>query len=341
MIYISPEGHPDNNGTEESPLDQTVLEGVHSGETFILLPGVYRKIYARHLDTCTIKAASKWSAMILGEPDYHTVYVPGENITLVGLRTLGGKNGIHITFGTVSDCWVQQSLHSGVIVKNGHVEILRNLIEFCGSHTQFDHGIYASGSEIKINANIIRHNSSRNLHLYPGIQDSSITNNLIHSSDRGKGIIIYSKSGNLIAHNTIVETATPIPEAIVTQNFSDDVLVNNIIVGAVRHETVPDGDCEISHNCSEELHFVDERKSIFWLEGDSEAIAAGKPGVCSTDFFNEQRKSPPDIGAFEFNEIMTRPEYRKLWYWGWPYHYAGQPIPDLWSNGVASIINEE
>lgn len=49
--------------------------------------------------------------------------------------------------------------------KGGVIE--NNLIEFNGGHVQFDHGVYADGDELTVQGNIVRHNASYGLHLYP------------------------------------------------------------------------------------------------------------------------------------------------------------------------------
>ena len=90
----------------------------------------------------------------------------------------------------VRNCWSHNNAAMGV-ASHGYNDVLieNNLIEYNGQHIQFHHGIYADGSGLTVRNNIIRHNASFGVHLYPSITHSKIYNNLAYGN-YAAGILI-------------------------------------------------------------------------------------------------------------------------------------------------------
>jgi hypothetical protein len=123
-----------------------------------------------------IKAEVKWQAVILGA-EYHVVYTADrcDWVTIDGFEVMGGRyDGVKISgdYSVVRNCWVHNNKAMRIAMHNskgGTIE--NNLIEFNGDHVQFDHGVYADGEGLTLRGNIVRHNASYGLHLYPSIKN--------------------------------------------------------------------------------------------------------------------------------------------------------------------------
>ena len=207
--YVATDGEEDNDGSTEKPWHSVeyALSKVGGGKTIIVKPGIYRgpiqiaKQYAGTEEKPTvIKSAAKWQAVVIGAP-YHVIS-NGDGcdwVVIDGFEVLGGRydgikmNGDH---NTVRNCWVHNNKAMGIAMHNKKGGVIENnLIEFNGNHIQFDHGVYADGEELTIRGNIIRHNASYGLHLYPSIKNSVIANNLVCGQIRRRGIIVSCPEG--------------------------------------------------------------------------------------------------------------------------------------------------
>jgi hypothetical protein len=221
-FYVSTDGKADGDGSKDKPFSsvEAALGKVGGGHTILVKSSVYRgpiQIARRFAGTkeapTTIKAEIKWKAIIIGSPghvisnddDCHWVTIDGFQVQ--GARYDGIKmNGDH---NVVRNCWVHNNQAMGVAMHNKrHGVIENNLIEFNGSHIQFDHGVYADGDDLVIRGNIVRHNASYGLQLYPSLKNSVIANNVVHGQVRRRGIIVACPKGgghNRIINNTVVE----------------------------------------------------------------------------------------------------------------------------------------
>lgn len=196
--------------------------------------------------------------------------------------------------------------------------IENNLIEFNGSHVQFDHGIYASGERLIVRGNIIRHNASYGLHLYPSIMDSLVENNLVHGQTRGRGIILSCPEGggkNRVLINTVVENSSPLT----IWRGNGEVVFNNILI-ADRGEAVssddrtsevlfdnnpvaPGSHAQGKHGLTGDPRFVDSSRGVFWLRANSPAIGKGSAEHAPEhDFWSRPRPKDrkPDLGALPY-----------------------------------------
>jgi len=236
--------------------------------------------------------------------------------------------------------------------KGGTIE--NNLIEFNGSHVQFDHGVYADGDGLTLRNNVVRHNASYGLHLYPSIKNSRVVNNLVYGQVRRRGIIVASPEGggkNLVVNNTVVED-----QPLTLWNGNGEVVVNNVLV-AERGEVfsfgestqnvlvdynlcVPKSTRQGPHGLTGDPRFLDRTKGVFWLRQRSPAIGKGSPQHApKTDFWARPRPPdrPPDLGAFPFESVLTREQARAGWDHGWAYHRHGNKagLPDPWAPFIA------
>ncbi len=231
--------------------------------------------------------------------------------------------------------------------KGGTIE--NNLIEFNGGHIQFDHGVYADGEGLTVSGNVVRHNASFGLHLYPSIKNSRIVNNLVYGQVRRRGIIVACPPGggkNIVVNNTVVEE-----QPLTIWNGDGETVVNNILISqagdafSFSEDTrnvqldynlcVPKSARQGPHGLTGDPRFVDATKGLFWLRRDSPAIGKGSaPHAPATDFWGRPRPQgkAPDLGAFAFEPLLTGEQVRAAWDYGWAYHRHGTKIglPDLW-----------
>jgi len=366
--YVATDGKESNNGSAESPWPSVnyALARVGGGHTIIVRPGIYmepilipRSAAGTKTQPTVIKSEVKWKAVILGakkhgiatEPGCHRVVIDGFEV--MSARTGDGirVNGNHCT---VRNCYVHNNARTGIaVVRKAGTVIENNLVEYNGQSPPFHHGIHASGSNLTIRANVIRHNSGSGLNTAGDISGSLIANNLIHShlSDT-HAVLIYSRrlgARNRFLHNTVVDNNGGVR----FHNSNGDMILNNILM--TRDDSVPlevvgaEATAQADYNlCSpasphdgpHTLHgdpkFVDPSKGTYWLLEDSPVIGKGtRDGATSTDFWGRPlpRAVPPSLGAFAFSAFLTTEAARANWYFQWPYRYseeAGYDVPDFW-----------
>jgi len=360
-FYVAGDATPAGDGSRDKPFQsvEAALAKVGGGHTVVVKPGVYRgplhidiKFAGRKEAPTTIRSEVKWKATLIGSPghvisnddDCHWVTVDGFEV--LGARYDGIKmNGDH---NVVRNCWVHNNQGMGVAMHNRrHGVIENNLVEFNGSHIQFAHGVYADGEDLVIRGNVVRHNSSYGLHLYPSIRNSRIENNLVYGQVRRRGIILacpVSGGGNRIVNNTVVED-----EPLAVRNGAGEVIANNILIGGDQDPIslnrltrdvfvdfnlcVPKSGHQRSHAVTGEARFVDAEKGLFWLRPDSMARGKGSPlHAPEADFWGRpyRKQKPIDLGAMPFVAELTGAAARARFVNGWPYH-RGEQLPDLWA----------
>jgi parallel beta-helix repeat protein len=369
--YVATDGKPENDGSRDKPWPSVEhsLSKVGGGHTIVVRPGLYRgpiqiaRQFAGTADQPTVMQSEvKWKAVIIGA-EYHVISNADDCdwVVIDGFEAMGGRydgikmNGDH---NTVRNCWVHNNKAMGVAMhdqKDGVIE--NNLIEFNGDHIQFDHGVYADGEGLIIRGNVVRHNASYGLHLYPSIKNSRIENNLVYGQVRRRGIIVAAPEGggkNIIVNNTVVED-----QPLTLWNGDGAVVANNILIAGDGtplsfdqgtenvlmdyNLTMPAVAAEVSrrtpegtHNSTGDPRFVDRNKGVFWLRADSPAIGKGAAQYApATDFWGRPRPAnkAPDLGAFPFASALTRDQVRADWDYGWAYHRHGTEagLPDPWT----------
>lgn len=366
--YVGADGKADGDGSRERPWPtvEHALSKVGSGQTIIVQPGLYRgpiQIARQFAGTeerpTVIRSEVKWQAVIVGA-EYHVISNGGgcDWVTIDGFEVMGGRydgikmNGDH---NVVRNCWVHSNKAMGIAMHNRTGGVIENnLIEFNGGHIQFDHGIYASGDGLLVSGNLIRHNASYGLHLYPSIKDARVVNNLVYGQVRRRGIIVACPQGggrNIIVNNTVVED-----EPLTIWNGDGETVANNILI-AERGEAfsfdertqgvhvdynlcVPKSARQGPHGLSGDPRFVDATRGVFWLRADSPAIGKAFPQHApATDFWGRPcpQDRAPDVGALAFEPLLTGEEVRADWDHGWAYHRHGTKagLPDPWVLPVA------
>ena len=380
--YVATDGKPDNDGSPGKPWPSVeyALSKAGGGHTIIVKPGLYRgpiEIAKRYAGTqaqpTVIKSEVKWKAVVFGA-EYHVISNADgcDWVTVDGFEVMGGRyDGVKMNgdCNVVRNCWVHNNKSMGIAMHNQKGGIIENnLIEFNGDHVQFDHGVYADGDGLTVRGNVVRHNASFGLHLYPSIKNSRIENNLVHGQVRRRGIIVSCPEGggkNVVANNTVVED-----QPLTIWNGDGEVVANNILVAERSSPTVREGaggggafsfdngttnvltDYNLTvagvatdvrrrtplgpHNLTGDPRFVDPTRGVYWLRADSPAIGKGSAQYApATDFWGRPRPKDkiPDLGAFPFEPILTGKQVRADWDAGWPYHRHGvnAGLPDPWA----------
>lgn len=372
--WIAPTGRAAATGSETDPFDsiENALKKYGGGNTFIFKPGIYvgRQVtlLRKHAGTAekptVLKSEQKYEANIHGSPGNGISVGDGCEWVIIDGFDIGGSksDGVYANADhtVIRNCRIHNNAGQGIMVHGEKgVVIENNLIEYNGTHIQFDHGIYAYGSDFTLRNNIVRFNSSIGLHLYPRLGKSTIETNLIYGNPRW-GILIYSTpkvGSNRIVNNTITQNGS----GLAIKDPLNEIIVNNIIVDNTKWkfhklETIENLNgnnfrgSKVDYNLcipsskdvgrqpnglSTDPLFLDPMKGAFYLKKGSPAIGKGSREYASSrDFFNRPRPSDksPDLGCFSYDESLLLPEARQSWYYQWPFFFKKSigPIPDLW-----------
>jgi parallel beta-helix repeat protein len=336
--YVATDGKPDSDGSPGKPWPtvEHALSKVGGGHTIVVKPGIYRgpiqiaKQFAGTRERPTvIQSEVKWKAVIIGA-EYHVISNADgcDWVTVDGFEVMGGRydgvkmNGDH---NVVRNCWVHNNKSMGIAMHNQKGGVIENnLIEFNGGHVQFDHGVYADGDGLTVRGNVVRHNASFGLHLYPSIKNSRVENNLVHGQVRRRGIIVSCPEGggkNVIANNAVVED-----QPLTIWNGNGEIVANNILLCTERSRSGEGGqafsfdngttnilvDYNLTaagvaadvaatdmrrrtplgpHNLTGDPRFLDPTRGVFWLRQDSPAIGKGSAQYAPpTDFWGRPRR---------------------------------------------------
>ena len=191
--------------------------------------------------------------------------------------------------------------------------------------------------------NVVRHNASYGLHLYPSISKSVIANNLVYEQVRRRGIIVSCPEGggkNVIVNNTVMEDY-----GITIWNGDGEIVANNIVVSenaplSLNENTsnvlvdynlfVPESDRQGAHGITGDPMFVDAGKGVFWLREGSPAIGSGSTEHAPPlDFWGRDKSK--DLGALSFVPFFASEQARDGWDYGWAYHrHSAKMMPDFW-----------
>jgi hypothetical protein len=357
--FVSPGGTGANSGTADSPWSLNYALGqVGPSSTINLLPGTYPSVVVSR-PGLTLRAAVKWTAVILGSTNMHGVEIDADDTTVDGLQVSHSYiDGIKLNSSgdTVRNCWIHHSglgdpnaqantngTYTGQGIYGGCHEnnfIENNLIEYNGVWTGHDHGIYLCGTNAVIRGNVIRHNWTYGIQLYTGYPGEScsgiqVYNNLVYGNglcDGGRNCLTVwagppgsgAATTNYVFNNTLVaDTYYP-----VVANYGFLGLTNNIILGAYDGSViggygallgcdynlftnavhVGDGVMNGGHNLvtTASPGFVNAANGLFWLRTDSPARGAADPNlVPPMDFFDQTQPGAADLGAFQFNSILS------------------------------------
>jgi parallel beta-helix repeat protein len=279
-----------------------------------------------------IKAEVKWQAVIIGA-EYHVISNADDCdwVIIDCFEVMGGLyDGVKMNgdYNVVRNCWVHNNKAMGIAMHNQKGGIIENnLIEFNSDHIQFDHGVYANGDGLTVRGNVVRHNASYGLHLYPSIKNSRTVNNLVYGQVRRRGIVVACLDGggkNVIVNNTVVEN-----QPLTLWNGNGEVVVNNVLVSEREDASsfdegtqnvsvdynlcVPKSARQGPYGLSGDPGFVDPTRGVFWLREGSPAINKGSLEFAPpTDFWGRPHPQDKtlDRGAFGFELILTREQVR-------------------------------
>lgn len=276
------------------------------GDEVVFAPGVYPYVYKPGIDGVTYRAQERWRTQMPFMAVGHDCKVWGFSFHGSDSYGCDGQAGTKI-----KDCWIQRARRQGITGDSLIVE--RCLVEFCGVHVQFDHGMYINGPNVVVRNCIVRHCSSYGIHLYHSsgdpVNNAIVTGNLVYGGRRG--ICLYG-NGGIIANNTLDCYGSGLP---VTQGE------NNVVDRNLVHP---------------EDHVVVSRKQgVYWLA--EPPVDTGASTYVSLDPWGRPCKGT-HIGCYPFDERLTDKKFRKLWYYGWPYQY-GRNLPDPFCDGVAGTIS--
>ena len=350
---------------------EKALQRHGGGNIYIFKPGIYTgqinlksEYKGAPQNPTVLKSEQKDKAILHGSAGHNLYILEGADWVIIdgfevrcaaidGLKT-------NANYTVFRNCWVHHNCEVGIAafgVQN--VVIERNLVEFNGSHIQFTHGIYANSQNITIRENIVRFNASHGIHLYPNVSESLVENNLVYGNTRS-GVLIYCLPGgsnNKIINNTIVDNGY----GIYIKDGKGEVIVNNIISGNTRWRygvsnsaidltntdiknikiennlIYPKAALSDANNIYVDPQFINPEKGVFFLRLDSPAIKKGSlKYMTKCDFWGRKRPDniQPDIGCFSYDGILLKEEYRKNWYYGWPFFFneGTGPLPDLWAD---------
>jgi parallel beta-helix repeat protein len=245
---VAPNGNDANSGTANQPF-HTVRAGLQAlapGDTLYLRAGIYAAE-----DINTGLTGTSWS-----DAPVIAAY-PGETVQM-GVIGLGPDVQYLIFDGLIFDgLWIEANhirvqnseIHhgvvSGVYLFGSFNEIINCEVHDNGS-TEFEHGLYITGSNNLVEGSQIYNNAGWGVHMYngsgQGTNDNIVRGNEIHNNaqagDRGPGIILSSGSGNKAYDNVIWENEGGIDIAYGASNthvYNNTIYRNNqygIAVGA-------------------------------------------------------------------------------------------------------------
>lgn len=378
--YISPTGRPGAVGSVNDPYRgfEAALSRIGGGHTYVFLPGVYQigQITLRPEQRGTpqnptvLKSLRKYKAVLHGSTGHGFFVQEGADWVIIdGFEVrCSGIDGVksNADHTVIRNCWVHHNMGQGIAAHSVRGTVIeRNLVEFNGSHIQYNHGLYVSGENLVIRQNIVRLNASHGILLGPSAVNCLIENNLSYRNTRS-GILLYCPAGggqNKIIHNTIVENGF----AVSIRNGLKEVIANNIMVGntlwtynvthppfhltLTRPEDIiiksnliyPESSIAAADNLCLDPQFVMADKAVLYLSESSPALAGGDPNYRSEhDFFGTHRDpNQLSLGCFNYYQSLDdRALYsadNKNWHYGWPFSRRNRvPMADLWDINVMS-----
>jgi len=345
--YVSINGKDSNEGSRRYPWKSVnhALKSINGKNTIILLPGDYTEqihLTSYHSGTqeypTIIKSDKKWAASINSINkigiiiDYDCEWTIIDGFKITGSPSSGVL--IRSNNSKVINCWISHN-SSGIYIHNRiNCKIENNLIEFNGSNIQSGHGIGGSGKNISIKNNVIRHNASYGIHLFPRVNQSNIINNLIHHQIGGHGVLlsIDNRQGETkILNNTIIENNNSLiihsilgNDRQITGENSNISIFNNVLISEKNKVYITDKIVNVSIDYNlilpkitksgpnsiqaslKEINsgWVDPLNNIFLLKKSSPLIGKGILEASNNkDFWNLSRNirnGKIDIGAFSY-----------------------------------------
>ena len=231
-LFVSSSGSDSNAGTSESPWRTLgrALQSVSPGDTVVVRAGTYGARGQRLL--VGVSGTASAPITIMGDPAgplptvLGFVRISGNHLRLRSLL-FDGPTGQVLTPTTVNPLGEEVQIavygddieianseirnnlwHAGIFVDGGSVRITGNYIHDNGNFNRpeqanLDHGIYfARGSGVVAN-NLIEHNLSHGMQLYPYGSNVLVTHNTIVNNGKAGVMVANSAANNLIVNNIV------------------------------------------------------------------------------------------------------------------------------------------
>lgn len=346
--HVATSGSDSNPGTLEQPF-LTLNAGVRvltPGDTLLVHPGLYEEPLHS-----VIPSGLSWDLPVTVQafdPLNRPVIRPGTgaarvldfgDISTDQYIVVDGfvLDGVSVTFDTVklhglahhiriANSEVMNSPNQGILVIGDDNQFINLNVHDNGDDSQFDHGIYLSGSRNLVEGSDVHHNASYGIHIFgPSPDDNIVRNTIVRDHGVKPGIVVNGDRNNIynnlifqnrggievfggnldgkFHNNTIFGNTGPGIQALspVTVNAS---IKNNLVYqntsGIINSST----GSVIANNLTADPLFVDAASGDFRIRFGSPAMEAGlnlaAVGV-TTDFAGVLRPQGGfyDIGAYE------------------------------------------
>lgn len=325
----------------------SILPKLRRADILNLEPGIYRFGRRLKIETPDVKLISKrkWSAWF-----QCGITMDAEGVTLDGIRQSSSPGfGVVPSRGAqILNCLIHNNARSGIHGMNADgCTVARSLIQYNGSHPQYNHGIYLRGSDISVTRNLVRHNSGWNIHLFSPhrtMLDGHVSSNVIHGSCVGKGLLFHNARNFSVVRNTVHELRV----AVSMRDF-DGRFDANIAWGPCEFLPLSEGEfrswaniMQVEYPWAQDSiidfpYFYRPDVGLYWPKRGSPAIDSVTPDdsiLAVEDFLGVPNES--DIGAYKYDPRLVSPGFTSSWYNDWPYQYGDGVIPDPWefSGGI-------
>jgi len=317
--YVSTHGSDAAPGTSSRPFRtvQKAFDRARPGDTIVIRAGTYTRAAV-----LTRSGTSTEPIVIRGAPGAmpvltHRLKIAADHVRLRDLVLRGprpAQNGdvllyvSHARDVLVAHNRILRAAMSGIFVGDGStdVRIVGNLIAYNGTHPRLDHGVYLGDLDKGLIAdNVIEHNATYGIQLYPKAEDVLVTQNTIVDNGRS-GVIIGGEEttsnrnrvvNNIIAYNGEdgVRTYWGGPTG------SGNQVQNNLVYGN-RHAGVVGPGLATSGTLALPPGFVDRARGDYRLRASSPAIERALLRYTTSTDYAGRRRPPsrlPSLGAFE------------------------------------------
>lgn len=340
--YASPLGSSSNTGLSTNspwPL-QYALANAGIGNTVVVMDGVYSSTngFALTSGSCRhLVAQNKWKPVLTGSTAYAQLTVWGAAGCVMDGLCISNATGCGIASdsmsNTVRNCWILQNGTHGIDFSaagcsNNLVEY--NLVEHNNTvNLATKHGIYFGGLNNTIRGNVFRYNGAGfGIHLYSEYaisnNNNQIYNNLTEGHTNRFGVVVWANATNdtnFVFGNTILD-GLQVVKGIVC-------ITNNIILPSSHDPNNPidsisgvwpqvNSDYNLGTNSFiwtgphdsftnySGIGFVNPANGLYWISSTSAVRGRALSTGCGpVDFFGNPQSSVTDIGAFQYNAVLS------------------------------------